>query len=87
MFTKIFEFISQPGHVFSRTQNFGSYYLKFYLMIAAFFLIVEIMDKLFNLKDIFKKAPVYVQAGILFIILLLTYLGPENEVQFIYFQF
>lgn len=87
MFQKILEIITSPGQIFAQPQNFASYYLEYYLFIAGIFIIIEIMDKLLMLKDKFKKAPVYVQAGIIFIILLLTYLGPENDVQFIYFQF
>ena len=61
--------------------------LPFYLWLAAAFWVCEITDATIDLDSRFVRLPALAQAATLFLMCVVTYLGPLKDVAFLYFQF
>jgi D-alanyl-lipoteichoic acid acyltransferase DltB (MBOAT superfamily) len=61
--------------------------LVFYVAIVCLFVLFETLDHAVDLRQRFVAAPGPIQAMAFFLLLVATYLGPPENVQFIYFQF
>lgn len=59
----------------------------FYLWIILGFAVWEGANRLLDLRGLYRRAPLLIQSAVAALLLLVTLLGPERDVQFIYFQF
>lgn len=62
-------------------------YAGFYLCLVFGFAILEVADRLLDLRSLYRRAPPVLQWGVATLLMLGLLMGPERDVQFIYFQF
>lgn len=76
-----------PGQLFTNGVVVFSPYADFHLLIVGGFIVLAAADYLFDLRASYRKAPLVLQCAIAAILMLAVLMGPERDVQFIYFQF
>lgn len=62
-------------------------YAGFYLWVVFGFVVLEGADRLLDLRGLYRRAPLVLQWAVATLLMLGILMGPERDVQFIYFQF
>ena len=60
---------------------------RFLLLVLLIFLVVELIDRLVCLSRFITRIPAFLFSLVIFLMLMMTYLGAYREVSFLYFRF